>query len=102
MLITSRTGGGGGGGEEGAGSRGIILYREYQSVCSFVRIGSAHPHLPPASVCPLPRGTKGEGQHSLAGEEAGGANSDDWRESLALCLLCGAGSLRRLLKSRMV
>jgi hypothetical protein len=30
----------------------------------------------------------GEGQHSLACEWAGGANSDDWRESLALCLLC--------------
>jgi hypothetical protein len=26
-------------------------------------------------------------QHSLAGE--GGPNSDDWKESLALCLLCG-------------
>jgi hypothetical protein len=31
---------------------------------------------------------KGEGQNSLAGERVGGANSDDWRESLALCLLC--------------
>jgi hypothetical protein len=27
--------------------------------------------------------------HSLAGEAAGGGtNADDWRESLALCLLC--------------
>jgi hypothetical protein len=29
------------------------------------------------------------GQHSLAGEGAGEANSDDWRESLALCILFG-------------
>ncbi len=28
------------------------------------------------------------GQHSLGGEVAGGANSNDWRERLALCLLC--------------
>jgi hypothetical protein len=30
------------------------------------------------------------GQHLLAGEGAGGANSGDWRESLALCLLCAS------------
>ncbi len=34
---------------------------------------------------------KGGGQHSLAGEGAGGANSDDWREILAFCILCGTG-----------
>ncbi len=28
----------------------------------------------------------------LAGERAGGPNSDDWRESLTLCLLCGTGN----------
>ncbi len=48
--------------------------------------------------CPLPRGTKGEGQQPRRNTRlrvggGGGANSDDWRESLALCLLCGAGSL---------
>jgi hypothetical protein len=49
----------------------------YQSVCPFVRIR-------PPSEC-VPPGTKGGGgQHSLAGKGAGGAKSDDWRESLAL------------------
>jgi hypothetical protein len=33
----------------------------------------------------------GGGQHSLAGEEAGGPNSDEWRESLALCIICEQG-----------
>jgi hypothetical protein len=50
------------------------------------------PPLPQASVSPLePKG----GQHLLVGEGAGGAHSDDWRESLALygvCILCGRGS----------
>ncbi len=57
----------------------------YQSVCRFVRIGS-HAPLPPVSVLP-PWNQRG-GQHSLGGEGAGGANSDDWRESPALCSLC--------------
>jgi hypothetical protein len=58
--------------------RGIIPYLEYQSFCPFVRIGSPRP------LSLLPLGTGGW-QHSLAGEGAGGANSYDWRESLALC-----------------
>jgi hypothetical protein len=41
---------------------------------------------PPTPSCP-PLGTNG-GQQSLAGEMAGGADSDDWRESLAICRLC--------------
>jgi len=36
---------------------------------------------------PPPLRPKEGGQHSLSGEGAGGANSDDWRESLALCKL---------------
>ncbi len=49
---------------------------------------------PPApflySECVPPPQPKGVvGQHSLAGEGPGGTNSDDWRKSLALCLLCG-------------
>jgi hypothetical protein len=58
-----------------------MLYLEYQSVCSFVRIAFV-----PSPVCPRP-GKRGV-QHLLAGEGAEGANSDDWRESLALCILC--------------
>ncbi len=45
--------------------------------------------VPSFKLAPPPPGIKGGGQQSLAGEGAGGANSDDWRESLALCLLCG-------------
>ncbi len=49
----------------------------------------APPARSPASECvPPPEPKGGGGQHSLAGEGTGGANSDDWRESLALCLLC--------------
>jgi hypothetical protein len=56
--------------------RGIILYLEYQSVC-------------PVSIRLNWSETKGGGGATLAcGWGGGGANSDDWRESLALCLLC--------------
>jgi hypothetical protein len=74
--------------------RGIILYLEYQSVCPFVRIGSLRP-LSRKLQCP-PLGTEGgERQHSLVVEGAGVegvANSDHWRESLALCLFCASSS----------
>jgi hypothetical protein len=44
--------------------------------------------LPQGSVShPLEPKGGGGGQHSLAGEGVGGAYSNDWRESLALCLL---------------
>ena len=33
----------------------------------------------------------GGGQHSLAVLVTEGANSDDWKESLALCILCAQG-----------
>jgi hypothetical protein len=39
-----------------------------------------------ASECLSPLDLKGQ-THSLLGKGAGGANSDDWRESLTLCLL---------------
>jgi hypothetical protein len=52
-----------------------------------VRIGSTRP-LSRKQVCPSLRPG---GNTCLQGEGAGGANSDDWRESLALFLLCGAG-----------
>ncbi len=45
----------------------------------------------PASECVPPLGPKlGGEQHSLAGEGVGGPNSDDWRESLALRILCAS------------
>ncbi len=34
------------------------------------------------------------GKHSLGGEGAGGANSDVWRESLALCILCACNAVQ--------
>ncbi len=44
--------------------------------------------LPRKLVC-LPSWTQRRGeQHSLADEGVGGPNSDDWIESLALCILC--------------
>jgi hypothetical protein len=61
-------------------------YLENQSVCPLVRIGTHAPPLHQASVYPHP-GIKARG-HSPAAEGVGGPNSDDWRNSLALCLLC--------------
>ncbi len=45
---------------------------------------------PQASVSP-PLDPKGEEQHSLGGEGVGGPDSDDCKESLALCILCAGG-----------
>ncbi len=69
---------------EASARRGIIAYIEYQSVCSFVGFGSPPPT---ASVSP-PLDPKVGKQHSLAGEGIWRPNSDDWTESLALCILC--------------
>jgi hypothetical protein len=55
------------------------LYLEYHNVCPLVRIRSAHPFSHKRVQAPPPR---------AAGEGVGGPNSDDWRESMALCLLC--------------
>jgi hypothetical protein len=47
-----------------------------------------------ASECAPPLGSKGGGARSPAGGGGGGSpNSDDWRKSLALCLLCAIYSL---------
>jgi hypothetical protein len=64
--------------------RGFILYLEYHCVCHLV----LPPPLPQASVFPPLPPNQGGGQHPPAGEGVAGPNSDDWRESLALCLLC--------------
>ncbi len=58
-------------------------------MCPLVGIGTLPPLLSPASV-PLPPNQRGAAQ-SPAGEGVGEfqfRNSDDWRKSLALCLLC--------------
>ncbi len=74
----------------------VHIYLESHSVCDLcplVRIETPSPPLPLASEFPP---TKGGGQ-TLAcgwGGGAGGPNSDDWRKSLVLCLLC-AGSDQR-------
>ncbi len=65
------------------------IYLEYHSVCSFV--GTRTPHIINCKrVCPSPRNQRSGGRvHSPAGEGRGKPNSNDWRKSLALCLLCG-------------
>jgi hypothetical protein len=52
-----------------------------------------------ASVCalpPPPRRTKGGGHTRLRLRGWGSPNSDDWRKSLALCLLCDLLLLTKL------
>ncbi len=73
----------------------VLISIEHHSVCPLVGIGNPPTPIPQASV-PYPR-TKGWGAHSPAAEGVWGSpNSDDWRKSLALCLLCG---VKALLKS---
>ncbi len=63
-------------------------YLEYHSVCPLVEIGTPPP-LSRKRVChPPPEPKGGGGTHAPAGEGMGGPNSDDWRKSLALCLVC--------------
>jgi len=56
----------------------------------------------PTSECvsPPPGSKGGEDQNSFAGVGVGRPNSDDWIESLALCILCGAGCTYNVHKSR--
>ncbi len=69
----------------------VSICKEYHSVCSLVGTGTLPTPLSPASVhLPPNRGGRGG---TLAcglgvGEEFQFPNSDDWRKSLALCLLC--------------
>ncbi len=76
---------------------GIILvlyysaYLECQSVCPFVWIGSPPSPLQQASVSPTGTqwGGGGAGDHiRLRVRGSVGANSGDWIESLALCIIC--------------
>ncbi len=67
------------------------IYKEYHSACSLVGIGTLPPPLSPAIV-PLPPEPKG-GHTRLRGRGRGSPNSDDWRKSLALCLVLFLGIL---------
>ncbi len=73
--------------------RKIIVYSKYQSVCSFVRIGSPHP-LPPCE-CVTPLGPKGGGgHHSLTGDGVWGTQIERLdRKSCTLYTLCHTPSL---------
>jgi hypothetical protein len=70
-------------------SHKVLIYKEHHSVFPLVRIGTPPTPLPLASV-PLPPGPKGGGGHTrLRLRGWGSPNSDDWKKSLALWLLCG-------------
>jgi hypothetical protein len=66
----------------------VLFVPNKKCVCPFVQISSSRP-LYRKRVCPPPLEPKGDGQHSLADEGAERADSDDWKEILALCILCG-------------
>jgi hypothetical protein len=68
----------------------VHLYKEYhmQRMSPRWNWDSLPPPLSPASV-PLPPEPKGPGQTRLRVRGWGSPNSNDWRKSLALCLLCG-------------
>ncbi len=67
--------------------RGIVLYIEYQSVCPLVRIG--FPPAPPPPKASLSRSLPPWSHNPLRVTwGGGGASSDDWKEGLALCILC--------------
>ncbi len=57
------------------------------TVCPVVWIRTLPTPLPQASVS-SPQKTKGEGDVLACGWGSGGPNSDNWRKSLELCLLC--------------
>jgi hypothetical protein len=72
------------------GSTKYIYTRTYRvSECLFPR-PNCDPHAPlHPQASGFPPGTKGRGGHTrLRVTGGGGPNSDDWRKSLSLCLLC--------------
>ncbi len=56
----------------------IHTYKEYHCVCLLVGIRTR----------PTPLSSGGGGHTRVRGEGLGSPNSNDWRKSLALCLLC--------------
>ncbi len=69
----------------------LCKYIEYHSG---VQIGTPPPPLPPRVGPPPPPGTKKGVRTRLCVRECGSSNQDDWRKSLALCLLCGIHTYR--------
>ncbi len=66
------------------------LYIQSTAQCMSPRRNWGSPNPSPASECAPPPQPKGKGgAQSPAGGGWGSPNSDDWRKSLALCLLCG-------------
>ncbi len=67
----------------------VRIYKEYKSVCPIIGIGLSQP-LCRQRVCPsrLPPEPGGGGHTHQRVRGWGSPNSDDWRKSLALCLLC--------------
>ncbi len=63
----------------------VHAHKEYHSVCPLIGIGTL------ASECAPPPEPGGGGGTLAWGEGLGSHNSDDWRKSLTLCLLCGFG-----------
>jgi hypothetical protein len=60
------------------------IYLEYHSICPLVEIVPPSP----ASECAPPTESKGGDTLACGERGAGSPNSDDWRESLVICLLC--------------
>ncbi len=71
-------------------SHKVRKYKEYHSACPLLGIGTLPTPLSPASVplSPSPRTGGGGGHTRLWMRGWGSPNSDDWKESLSLCLLC--------------
>jgi hypothetical protein len=73
-------------------AQSTYIYRVPQCMSPRRNWDSPTPPQSVASDCAPPPQAKGGRAHSPAGEGWGSPNSDDWRKSLALCLLCGTGT----------
>ncbi len=68
----------------------VRIYKEYHSVWPLVGIGTLPSSSLTSECAPPPnRGGGGGGHTRLRLRGCGSPHSDDWRKSLALCLLCG-------------